>query len=84
MIFGAIDSIAAHREEYSPRFSNTMRTARVRTSVGNLFGFFMAPFSQILEPPQSPERFRGSIQNLFKKALLSSTCCQKGANYHLS
>jgi hypothetical protein len=35
-----------------------MRTARSRTSGENLFDFFMAPFSQMLEPPQNPGRFK--------------------------
>ncbi|SHL15697.1 hypothetical protein SAMN05216428_101271 [Nitrosospira sp. Nsp11] len=48
-ILGAMDSMAAHREEYSPRCSSTMRTARSRTSGENLFDFFMAPF--IWTPP---------------------------------
>ena len=49
--------MVAHKDEYSPRCSNTMRTARSRTSGENLFDFFMAPFSQMLEPPQNPGRF---------------------------
>src|SRR6476469_4621015 len=56
-ILGAIDSMVAHRDGYSPRCSSTMRTARSRTSGENLFDFFMAPFSQMLEPPQNPGRF---------------------------
>lgn len=43
---GAIDSTEAHGEEYFPRGSCTMRTARSRTSGGSLFDFFMAPSSQ--------------------------------------
>jgi len=35
-----------------------MRTARSRTSGENLFVLFMAPFSQELEPPQIPGRFK--------------------------
>src|SRR5690554_5793963 len=56
-IFGAIDSIAAHSEGYSPRCSCTMRTARSRTSGENFDDLFMAPSSQELEPPQNPGRF---------------------------
>ena len=56
-ILGAIDSMAAHREGYSPRCSCTMRTARSRTSGENLVDFLMAPSSQRLEPPQNPGRF---------------------------
>src|SRR6185312_9836749 len=57
-ILGAMDSIAAHCEGYSPRCSCTMRTARSRTSAENLFDLFIAPFSQELEPPPNPGRFR--------------------------
>src|SRR3546814_5834277 len=57
LIFGAIDSIVAHNDGYSPRCSCTIRTARSRTSGENLFCFFIAPFSQRLEPPQNPGRF---------------------------
>ena len=53
---GAMDSMVAHKDEYSPRCSNTI--ARSRTSGENLFDFFMAPFSQMLEPPQNPGRFK--------------------------
>ncbi len=56
--WGQSTQIAAHMEEYSPRCSSTMRTARSRTSGENLFDFFMAPFSQMLEPPQNPGRFK--------------------------
>ena len=34
-----------------------MRTARSRTSGENLFDLFIAPFSQMLEPPRNPGRF---------------------------
>ena len=52
-IVGAIDSVAAHSDGCSLRFSRTRRPARSRTSGKNLFGFlFMAPFVQILVPPQ--------------------------------
>lgn len=50
-IFGAIDSMAAHNEEYSPRCSCTMRTARSRPSGENLFDLFMAQSAQRFEPP---------------------------------
>ena len=50
---------------YSPRCSSTMRTARSRTSGENLFDFFMAPFSQMLEPPQNPGRFNEVIREIF-------------------
>jgi hypothetical protein len=56
-IFGAMDSIAAHSDGYSPRFSCTIRTARSRTSGENLLDFFIYPSSQELEPPQNPGRF---------------------------
>jgi serine/threonine-protein kinase HipA len=35
-----------------------MRTARSRTSGENFLDLFMAPFSQELEPPQIPGRFK--------------------------
>ena len=56
-IFGAMDSMVAHSDGYSPRASCTIRTARSRTSGENLLFLFMAPFSQELEPPQNPGRF---------------------------
>ena len=62
-IFGAIDSIAAHSDGYSPRCSYTIRTARSRTSGENFFDLFMAPSSQELEPPQRPGRFSGVIND---------------------
>jgi len=59
-IFGAIDSMAAHGEPYSLRDSNTMRTARSRTSGENFVDFFIiAPSSQKREPPQFPGGFTG-------------------------
>ncbi|MCM8566751.1 hypothetical protein, partial [Thauera linaloolentis] len=42
----------------SARCSNTMRTARSRTSGENFVVFFMAPSSQELEPPQNPGQFK--------------------------
>ena len=56
-IFGAIDSIADHSDGYSPRCSCTRRTAHSRVSGEKRFDFFMAPSSQIKEPPQNPGRF---------------------------
>ena len=56
-IFPAIDTIAAHCDSCSARCSNTMRTARSRTSGEYFADFFMAPSSQISEPPQNPGRF---------------------------
>ena len=57
-ILGAMDSMAAHSEGYSPRCSRTMRTARSRTSGENLFELLMAQSSQRKEPPQNPGRFK--------------------------
>ena len=58
---GAIDSMAAHKDGYSPRCSCTIRTARSRISGEKRFDFlFMAQFSQSLEPPQNPGRFTTS------------------------
>src|SRR5690348_5819088 len=58
-ILAAIDTIAAHCDACSVRCSNTIRTARSRTSLEN-FGDFdsvvMAPVSQELEPPANPGR----------------------------
>ena len=46
----------------------TKRTARSRTSGENLLGFiFMAPFSQMLVPPQNPVRFTPSKHRKFKR-----------------
>jgi hypothetical protein len=56
-ILVAIDRIADHSESYSSRCSNTIRTARSRTSGENLFGLPIAPSSQIMEPPGIPGRF---------------------------
>ena len=56
-ILAAIDSIAAHCELYSLAASLTMRTARSMTSGEYLGCFFLAPFSQTMEPPQNPGRF---------------------------
>jgi hypothetical protein len=56
-IFGAMDSIVDYSEGYSLRCSCTRRTARALTSGEYLFDLFMAPSSQILEPPQNPRRF---------------------------
>lgn len=44
-ILADMDSIAAHRERYSPQRSCTMRTVRLRTSGERLGDFFMVPFS---------------------------------------
>jgi hypothetical protein len=52
-IFGAINSIDAYSEEYSPRCSCTMRTSRSRISGENLFDLFMAQSPQRFEPPQN-------------------------------
>ena len=49
------------KNRISTRCSCTMRTARSRTSgeyFGVIFLFIMAPFSQRLEPPQNPGRFK--------------------------
>jgi hypothetical protein len=56
-ILGAINSMAAHRDGYSPRCSCTMRTARSRTSGEHLFAFVIAQSSQRNEPLQNPGRF---------------------------
>jgi hypothetical protein len=53
-IFAAIEPIAAHSEACSPRCSNTIRTARARTSGEYLVCLLTAPSSQGLEPPANP------------------------------
>ena len=45
-ILGAMDSMAAHSDGYSPRRSCTILTARSRTSGENLFDSLMAQSSQ--------------------------------------
>src|SRR5207237_8506389 len=58
-ILPAIELIAAHCDGCSAWWSNTMRTARSRTSAENLFvvGLLIAPSSQDVEPPANPVRF---------------------------
>jgi hypothetical protein len=53
LIFGAMDSTAAHSDGYSLRCSCTMRTVSSRTAGENLLDLFRAQFSQVLEPPQN-------------------------------
>ncbi len=54
-IIGAIDSTAAHIDEWSLRYSRTRRTACSRTSLANFLGFLsMARF---------PSRVRGSTKS---------------------
>jgi hypothetical protein len=67
---GAIDSTAAHSDGYSPRCSSTIRTARSRISGENLFDLFMTPFSQRLEPPENPGRFRLTFSAFWLEAYL--------------
>src|SRR5690606_34495403 len=57
-IFDAIEPIAAHCDVSSFSCSNTMRTARSRTSGEYLVDFFIAPSSQEMEPPEKPGRFK--------------------------
>src|SRR5690606_22690892 len=56
-ILEAIDVIAAHSVGQSARWSNTIRTARSRTSGEYLFDLDMTPSSQRKEPPVIPDRF---------------------------
>jgi len=52
---GAISSMAAHIDGYSPRYSCAMRTTNSRTYGENLFDdLFIAPFFKRLEPLQFP------------------------------
>src|SRR3954463_12565685 len=57
-ILAAIELIAADWEACSPWWSNTIRTARARTS-GEYGGMrlVMAPSFQDQEPPENPVRF---------------------------
>jgi hypothetical protein len=55
----AMEQIAAHCEGCSSWCSNTMRTARSRSSWGYLPGLDMAPTSHQSEPPGIPGRFNG-------------------------
>src|SRR5262245_56209683 len=58
-ILAAIDTIAAHCDVSSVRCSNTIPTARSRTSAetfGASDSFVMTPVSQELEPPANPGR----------------------------
>lgn len=59
--FGAIDSIAAHCQAYSPWYSSNNPTARSRTSFGYFFAFSIAPSSQELELPENPGRFTDQL-----------------------
>src|SRR5690606_9308103 len=62
-IFSAIDWMAAHCEEYSLSCSNTIRTARSRTSGEYFFACLMTPISQRLEPPANPGRFSFRVEH---------------------
>ena len=60
-IFAAIELIAAHCDACSPSCSNTIRTARSRTSgtyLGDAGFVMMTPLSQMMGPPEKPARFR--------------------------
>jgi hypothetical protein len=59
-ILEAIEPIAAHSEACSPRCSDTIRTARARTSGEYLVCLVIAPSSREPEPPANPVRFRAS------------------------
>ena len=56
-IFSAIEVIAAHCDAWSWACSNTIRTARSRTSGENRLDLAMTPSSQGMEPPRNPGRF---------------------------
>jgi hypothetical protein len=53
-----MDVIAVHCDGYSLPASLTIRTARSMTSGEYLGCYFMAPFSQAMDPPQNPGRFK--------------------------
>ena len=60
-ILAAIERIAPYCEPCSPWWSNTIRTARSRTSgEQGVLRFVIAPSSQELEPPGNPARFSQS------------------------
>jgi len=63
-----IEVIAAQRDGYSSSFSNTIRTARARTSSENLFLvlLIMAPFIIDQEPPVNPGRFITQFSQAWK------------------
>jgi hypothetical protein len=56
-ILAAIEPIATPCDSCSPWCSRTLRTARSLTSGERLVDVFMAPSSQMLEPPRKPGRF---------------------------
>lgn len=69
-ILTEIETIAARCDWCSPRCSPTIRTARSRTFGENIRcvdSFYMAPISQVLEPPANPGRFKATL----KRVLLS-------------
>ena len=74
-ILGAMDSITAQSDGYSPRCSCTIRTARSRTSGENLFDFFMAQSSQRFEPPEKPGRFTQTVLAMNKGPLTQVSDC---------
>src|SRR5258705_8270045 len=59
-IFEAIDRIVSQREPCSLSCSETIRTARSRTSCEYRVPFPMTPSSQRMEPPEIPGRFRAA------------------------
>jgi hypothetical protein len=59
--FSAIDRIAAHWDGYSPACSNTIRTARSRTSGEYLLGLAIGSILSRNRPSDKP----GTIQNQF-------------------
>src|SRR5690606_20843671 len=69
-IFSAIDWMAAHCDAYSASCSNTIRTARSRTSGEYFFACFMTPISLRLESPANPGRFNHRIHVLVAQHFL--------------
>ena len=60
-ILPALEQMASHWEACSPVCSNTIRTARSRTSGEYLFTFVTTLSSQEIESPSSPGRFTRNV-----------------------
>ncbi len=61
------DGTNRHCEWYSASGSNTIRTARSRTSGADLLGLPMTPPSQGMKPPVNPDRFTYQIGGLIQQ-----------------
>jgi len=72
-IFDAIQLIAAHSEACSPRCSNTIRTARDRTSGEYLGCLLIAPSSQGLDAVPRPGAIQAAINTPWLPSSLTSS-----------